>query len=175
MIIKQLRDFDVRPRRDARRARVNVELEQSAHGIDFWTIDGQVQRSLAIEVDRVLIDAVQRANHLARACAIQIWCFMQRRPAFVFFNKISVSENNRHFLSKQKSSTKLTLRCFAQSQSRPKQTASAAHRCARWKQLHVSANLHHDTSWYWSEPRSKIIIYKRAYPFKVSTWILAPF
>ena len=42
---------------------------------------------------------------------------------------------------------KLTLRCFAHCQSRPKQSASAAHRCARRQLLDVLvANLQIDTS-----------------------------
>ena len=67
MFFQQLHNFDFRRRHDARLARVNVEIEQSAHTIDLWTIDGQVQRSLAIDVDRVLIDAVQRTKQLACA------------------------------------------------------------------------------------------------------------
>ena len=58
MFIQQLHDFDWRIHVDARLARVNVKLEQRAHRIDFWNTNGQLQRSLAIAVDRVLIDAV---------------------------------------------------------------------------------------------------------------------
>ena len=57
MFIKQLHDFDVR---DARLARVKVQLEQSAHTIDSIIADRYVKRSHACFVDRVLIDAVQR-------------------------------------------------------------------------------------------------------------------
>ena len=67
MFSQQLRDFDLRPRRDARHARVNVELEQSAHTIDSIITGRFVKRSLAVVVDRVLIDAVQRTQQLARA------------------------------------------------------------------------------------------------------------
>ena len=49
-------------------ARVNVELEQSAHRIDRIVADRYVKRSLASVVDRILIDADQRTQQLARAC-----------------------------------------------------------------------------------------------------------
>ena len=80
MFIQQLHDFDWRIHVDARLACINVELEQSAHTIDSWTIDGLVQRSLAFVVDRVLIDAVQRTQQLARARAAIKTREMQRRP-----------------------------------------------------------------------------------------------
>ena len=96
MFFQQLHDFDFRPPRDARLARVNVELEQSAHTFDFWTIDGQVQRSHAIDVNRVLIDAVQRTHQLARARVAIITCPMQRRRTF-FMKKRFWSWNKRHF------------------------------------------------------------------------------
>ena len=82
MFIQQLHDFDVSVGRDARLARVNVELEQSAHSIDSIFADRFVKRSLAFVVDRVLIDAVQRTQHLARARAAINRCDMQRRPTF---------------------------------------------------------------------------------------------
>ena len=82
MFIQQLHDVDACVRINARLARVNVELEQSAHSIDFWKTDGEVQRSLAFIVDRVLIDAVQRTQHLARTRAAIIKCEMLRRPTF---------------------------------------------------------------------------------------------
>ena len=78
MFIQQLHDFDVGVGRNARLACINVELEKSAKRIDLWTIDGQVQRSLAFAVNRVLIDAVQRTQQLARAYVAI--CEMQRRP-----------------------------------------------------------------------------------------------
>ena len=83
MFIQQLHNFDFRPRSDARLARVNVELEQSAHTIDLWTIDDQVQRSLAFVVDRVLINAIQRTQQLARARVAFRRCDMQRYPTFL--------------------------------------------------------------------------------------------
>ena len=83
MCSQQLYDFDFLVSRDARLARVKVELEQSAHTIDLWTIDGQVQRSLAIDVDRVLIDTVQRTQQLARAREAIKRCDMQRYPTFL--------------------------------------------------------------------------------------------
>ena len=79
MIFQQLHDFDVCPRRDARLARVNVELEQSAHTIDATEVDRFVKRRLAIDVDCVLIDAVQRTQHLTRARVAIKSCDMQRR------------------------------------------------------------------------------------------------
>ena len=82
MFSQQLRDFDLRPRRDARHARVNVELEQSAHTIDSNITGRFVKRSLAVVVDRVLIDAVQRTQQLARARVAIKRCEMQRRPTF---------------------------------------------------------------------------------------------
>ena len=69
MIIKQLHDFLV-VGIDARIARVNVELEQNAHTISSIIMDRYVKRSLAVVVDRILIDAVQRTQQLARACVI---------------------------------------------------------------------------------------------------------
>ena len=97
MFIQQLRELDFRVGRYARLARVNVELEQSAHTIDLWTIDGQIQRSLAIVGDRVLIDAVQRTQQLARARVVIQRCDMQWRPTF-FCER---SWNNRHFHQKK--------------------------------------------------------------------------
>ena len=82
MFIQQLHDFDVGVGRNARLARLNVELEQSAHRIDSWTTDGQVQRSLAIVVDRVVIDAIQGTQQLARAHVAVHTCEMQWRPTF---------------------------------------------------------------------------------------------
>ena len=151
MFFQQLRDFDERLRRDARLARVNVELEQSAHTIDLWTTDGQVQRSLAVIVDRILIDAVQCTQQLTCACVVRKWwCEMQRRPT------IFVKKNKDFGLWKtdifyKNSSQKLTRRCLARSQSRPKQSASEPHRCARGKLLDVLvAHLQIDTRWDWN-------------------------
>ena len=87
MFIQQLRDFNVPFRRDDRLARVNVELEQSAHIIDLRTTDGQVKRSVAVVVDRVLIDAVQRTKHLARACVTFNRRAMQCKSVQLFFLK----------------------------------------------------------------------------------------
>ena len=70
MFIQQLHNFDSRPRLDARLARVNVELEQSTHTIDNIIDDRYVKHSLAVDVDRVLIDAIQRTQQLARARVI---------------------------------------------------------------------------------------------------------
>ena len=67
MFIQQLHDFGFRRRSDARLACINVELEQSAHTIDSIITGRFVKRSLAVVVDRVLIDAVQRTQQLARA------------------------------------------------------------------------------------------------------------
>ena len=96
MFIQQLRDFDNRVI-DARLARVNVELEQSAHTIDLRATDGKVQRSLAVVVDRVLIDTVQRTQQLTRANIAGKTCIMQRRPTFVVKKKIG-RWSNRRFL-----------------------------------------------------------------------------
>ena len=94
MFFQQLHDFDFRSRRDARLARVNVELEQSAHTIDCIIADRYVKRSLAFVVDRVLIDAVQRTQQLARACVAA--CVMQRRQTFfVKEKKISVMKQQK--------------------------------------------------------------------------------
>ena len=98
MFFQQLHDFDFRIDIDARRARVNVQLEQSAHWIDLWLTDGQVQRSLAIVGDRVLIDAVHRKQQLARARVASIRCEMQRRRTFfVKKKKISVMKEKTFY------------------------------------------------------------------------------
>ena len=83
MFFHQLRDFDVRRHRDARLARINGELEQRTHTIGSIFADRFVQRSLAVIVDRVLIDAVQRTQHLARACVTSIRCEMQWRQTIL--------------------------------------------------------------------------------------------
>ena len=82
MFIQQLHNFDFRPRSDARLARVNVELEQSAHTIDSIKEDRYVKRSPPVVVDRVLIDAIQRTQQVARARLAAIRCEMQRRGTF---------------------------------------------------------------------------------------------
>ena len=71
MFVQQLHDFDFRVGHDARLARVNVQLEQSAHTIGSIFTDRYVEHSLAVVVDRVLIDAVRCTQHLARACAVK--------------------------------------------------------------------------------------------------------
>ena len=68
MFFQQLHEFDWRIDVDARLARVNVQLEQSAHTIGIIIVDRYVKRSIAMVVDRVLIDAVKRTQQLARAC-----------------------------------------------------------------------------------------------------------
>ena len=80
MFIQQLHDFfavgiDI----DDHLARVNVQLEQRTHTIGNIFADRFVQRSLAVVVDRVLIDAVQRKQQLARTCVAVHTCQMQRR------------------------------------------------------------------------------------------------
>ena len=80
MFIQQLHEFNFRAGRYARLARVDVELEQSANTIDLWTIDGEVQRRDVVVVDRVLINAIQRTQQLARARLANKRCAMQRRP-----------------------------------------------------------------------------------------------
>ena len=70
MFIQQLYDFDWRIDVDARLAHVDVELEQSTHTIDSIMANRSVKRSVAFVVDRVLIDAIQRTQQLARACVI---------------------------------------------------------------------------------------------------------
>ena len=101
MFFQQLHNFGFRVGRDARLAHVNVELEQSAHTIDGIFADCFVQRSLAVKVDRVLIDAVQRTQQLARARLVIQRCEMQRRPTFfVKEKKISVMKQQRHFQKK---------------------------------------------------------------------------
>ena len=97
MFIKQLHDFDFRPRHDTRLARVNVELEQSARTIDVWKTDCKVHRSVAVVVDCVLIDAVQRTQQLARAFFAVYKCHMQRSPTFVLKKKWFRSQNQRTF------------------------------------------------------------------------------
>ena len=82
MFIQQLHDFDFRVDRDARLASINVELEQRAHTIDSTIADRFVQRSLAIVVDRVLINAIRRTQQMARACVAIKRCDMQRRSTF---------------------------------------------------------------------------------------------
>ena len=82
MFLKQLHDFDFRPHRDARLARVNVELEQRAHRIGNIIADRYVKRSPPVVVDRVLIDAIQRTQQMARARLAIKRCEMQRRPTF---------------------------------------------------------------------------------------------
>ena len=82
MFIKQLRDFLV-VGINVSLARVNVELEQSAHTIGIIFEDRYVKRSHAIVVDRVLIDAVQRTEQLARARVAMKRCIMQRSPTFL--------------------------------------------------------------------------------------------
>ena len=90
MFFQQLHDCDVRPRRDARFASVNVQLEQSAHRIDFRSEHGAIQRRDVVVVDRVLIDAVQRTQQLARACAVACNCAMQRSQT-IFFEQMFLS------------------------------------------------------------------------------------
>ena len=82
MFFQQLHNFDWRIDVDARLARVNVQLEQSAHTIGSIIANRQVQRSLAVVVDLVLVDAVKRTQHLARARTAIKRCDMQRRPTF---------------------------------------------------------------------------------------------
>ena len=138
MFVQQLHDFDFRVGHDARLARVNVQLEQSAHTFDSVIKDRSVKRSLAFDVDRVLIDAVQRTQQLTRAREAMKSCEMQRRPTlFVFFLKGSVMKQQTFSLQQKNTSKKLTRCCFAHFQSRPKQSASAAHRGTRSKRLHV--------------------------------------
>ena len=62
MLLQQLHDFDICVVFNDRLARVNVELEQSAHTIGRIIADRYVKRSLAFVVDYVLIDAVQRTQ-----------------------------------------------------------------------------------------------------------------
>ena len=79
MFFQQLHNFDFRVGRDARLARVNVQLEQRTNSIYVVPANGDVQRSLASVVDRVLLDAVQRTQHLTRARVAIKSCDMQRR------------------------------------------------------------------------------------------------
>ena len=104
MFIKQLRDFLV-VGINVSLARVNVELEQSAHTIDSIKEDRYVKRSPPVVVDRVLIDAIQRTQHLARACVTFNRRVMQRRPTlFCEKNEISILKQQGHFPKKKKSS-----------------------------------------------------------------------
>ena len=106
MFVQELHDFDFRVGHDARLARVNVQLEQSAHTIGSIFTDRYVEHSLAVVVDRVLIDAVRCTQHLARACAVKTrWCVMQRRSTFFFVWKTRFRcWNYKHFPQKKHSS-----------------------------------------------------------------------
>ena len=82
MFFKQLYNFNVCVSFDRGLARVNVQLEQSAYTFNFRTLQSPVASSLAVVVDRVLIDAVQRTQQLARARAVVKSCAVQRRPTY---------------------------------------------------------------------------------------------
>ena len=71
MFFKQLYNFNVCVSFDRGLARVNVQLEQSAYTFNFRTLQSPVASSVAVVVDRVLIDAVQRTQQLARARAAE--------------------------------------------------------------------------------------------------------
>ena len=80
MFVKQLHHFHFRVFIDDHLARVNVQLEQSAHTIGHIIADHYVQCSVAVVVDRVPVDAVQHTQQLARAYFAVGTCEMQRRP-----------------------------------------------------------------------------------------------
>ena len=82
MFFQQLHDFDACARINARLARVNVEVEHSANTLDSPIANRYVKRSLAFVVDRVLIDAVHRTQHLACAYVAVHTCQMQKRRTF---------------------------------------------------------------------------------------------
>ena len=90
MFVQQLHDFDFRVGRNARLARVNVELEQNAHRIGIIITDRYIKRSLAFVVDRVLIDAVRRTQQLARARVTMKNCELQRRRTIFVKKKVLV-------------------------------------------------------------------------------------
>ena len=83
MFLQQLHDFDACARSDARLASVNVQLEQRTHTIGSIIVDHYVQRSLAVDISRALVDAVQRTQQLTRARVAIKRCGMQKRPTFL--------------------------------------------------------------------------------------------
>ena len=177
MFVQELHDFDFRVGHDARLARINVELEQSTHTIGSIFTDRYVKHSLAVVVDRVLIDAVQRTQQLARARVAMKRCEMQRRPTFVVKKKYDFGLNiNRHFLKKKQFLRNnwpivVSLICSrAPSNQHQRRIAGPAVSC------YMYCLPTYDTSRDWSELIiSKIIVNIYAYPFIVSKWILAPF
>ena len=98
MFFQQLHNFDFRVGRDARLARVNVELEKSAHTIDSIVANRYVKRSLAVVVDRVLINAVQRTQQLARACVAIMNCAMQRCQSIFVKEKNNLVDETKTFI-----------------------------------------------------------------------------
>ena len=137
--------------RSSSRASLASTLNSSrARTIDSIMANRWVKRSLAVVVDRVLIDAVQRTEQLASAYVISlITCELQRRPTFFCEKKkedFGHETTDIFFFLKKKSSKKLTFASFSRFPTRPKQSASAAHRCAHRKLLRVLvANLKNDT------------------------------
>ena len=171
MFFQQLRDCDFSSRRDARLARVNVELEQRAHRIDCIIADRFVQRSLAFVVDRVLIDAVQRTQQLAHAFFIVHTCVMQRRPTFFceYVMRQQTLLKNTH--------QKTDPRSFRSFPVAPQAISiSIASECPREAASCIGCQLQNDTRRDWSEQYfENIHLQTDAYPERSSRKILAPF
>ena len=175
MFIQKLRDFDACARRDDRFARVNVELEQSAHTVDLWTTDGKVQRRLAVVVDRVLIDAVQRTHQKARACVSFFRRAMQRCSTFLLWKKDFSHETTDIF--QQNSPQKTDPSLFRSLPVAPQAISVSSTSVHFWKAAPCIGcqliNRHEERLKRTDNFENNNWIC--AYPDIFSTWILAPF
>ena len=90
MFIKQLLDFDWSFGFIVRLCRVNVELEKSTNRIVLRKKQGTNERSLAVVVDRIRVDVVQRTQQLAGVGVSIERSVVQWRPAMQKKKKIFV-------------------------------------------------------------------------------------